>query len=299
MKIQIALFACCGFAASAIAQPTINGSISGGGYGAPFAVQTVDTQFGDNFSELNAAYARVFGGRLYMAFTGNLENNFNKLNVFFDTGNGGQNTIIPAGNNTDNWRAKHVGMTFDSGFNPDRLLIFRRGAGQFDVDWSNVASFNPADGGQVGSAGSDSPVGVMLSNTINGQLVDMQVAYDGSNTAGIGGGTGPADQAAALAVTTGIEFSINLDALGLIAGQQFKVSVMVNGSNHDFLSNQFLGGLPAGTGNLGGDGAGGFIGNLSGINLNNFAGNQYFVVPAPASAALLGLGAVAAIRRRR
>lgn len=300
MKTQAALGAVCGLAAAVVAQPTIDGSISGDGYGAAYAVQSVQTQFGDNFSELNAAYARVQGGKLYMAFTGNLEANFNKMNIFFDTQAGGQSTIIPAGNNTDNWRQKHVGMTFDSDFTADRMLIMRRGNGnQFDIDWSNVASFNPADGGFVGNAGTENPVGVMLSNTFNGQQVDIEIGYNGSNVAGIAGGTGAADQAAALAVTTGIEFSINLDALGIVAGQQFKVSVMINGSNHDFLSNQFLGGLPAGTGNLGGDGTGTFTGSLSGINLNNFAGNQYFVVPTPASAAVLGLGGLVAMRRRR
>jgi hypothetical protein len=78
---------------------------------------------------------------------------------------------------------------------------------------------------------------------------------------------------------------------------------MINGSQHDFLSNQLLGGLPAPQGNLGGDGSGGFTGSLSGINLNNFAGDQFFtvVVPEPSTYALvgLGLGALLAFRRRK
>src|SRR5690606_13155728 len=125
------------------------------------------------------------------------------------------------------------------------------------------------------------------------------VAFNNSNVGGIGGNIGAAaDSVAALAVTTGIELAIPLAAIGSPAGA-IKISPMINGSNHDFLSNQFLGGLPVGTGNLGGDGTGVFTGSLSGINLNNFAGDQYFVVvPEPTSLALLS-GLVLLARRRR
>ncbi|HOW72220.1 MAG TPA: hypothetical protein PKY77_16595 [Phycisphaerae bacterium] len=62
---------------------------------------------------------------------------------------------------------------------------------------------------------------------------------------------------------------------------------MINGSNHDYLSNQFLGGLTPPQGNLGGDGTGGFNGTVGQINLNNFAGEQFLVVPEPAGMAPL------------
>src|SRR5690606_28727026 len=95
----------------------------------------------------------------------------------------------------------------------------------------------------------------------------------------------------------GIELAIPLATIGNPAGE-FKISAMVGGANHDYLSNQILGGLPAGTGNLGGDGSGGFTGTLSGINLNNFAGDQFFVVPEPASLMLVGCAALLMRRRR-
>ncbi len=302
MQTKTTVMALGAMAAGAMAQPVVDGSISGDGY-TNYAVQTVETGFGDNQSELNAAYARVQGGRLYLAITGNLEGNFNKLNIFFDTVAGGQ-TVIDGGSNptNDGWASKYNGMSFDSAFGADYMLIFRRGFGtgdQFDVDWAKVGG-GAADGGLVASVPSQTPGGNAISNNINGQLVDMVVAYDNSNIAGIGGDSSlAADNAAALAVTTGIEFSINLDALGITPGTSFKVSAMVNGSNHDYLSNQFLGGLIAPQGNLGGDGAGNFTGSLSGVNLNQFAGDQYFVVPAPGAAGLVALGGLAAARRRR
>jgi hypothetical protein len=47
------------------AQFTLDGSRDAA-YGAPLAVQTVQTGFGDNNSELNAAYAAISEGNLYL-----------------------------------------------------------------------------------------------------------------------------------------------------------------------------------------------------------------------------------------
>jgi hypothetical protein len=137
---------------------------------------------------------------------------------------------------------------------------------------------------------------------------NLDFAFDNSNLAGVLGGTGAADQAAAAAVTTGLELSISLADLGNPGiGDVLQVVVAQNNGDHNYLSNQVLGGLPAGTGNLGGDGGGGFTGNLGGVNFNQFAGNQFFRIPVtaeipePSSVALvlgaLALGAVA-LRRK-
>jgi hypothetical protein len=102
---------------------------------------------------------------------------------------------------------------------------------------------------------------------------------------------------AALAVTTGFEFSVALADLGNPnEGTQIKIHTVIGNQDNNFHSNQTLAGLPSGSISLGGDGAGGFTGNLAGVNFNNFAGNQFFAitvpreVPEPSSIALIGLG---------
>lgn len=279
----------------AAAAPILDGTRDAA-YGAPLAVQSVETQFGDNFSELDAGYARIEAGTLYIMLTGNLENNFNKLNIFIDSVAGGQNVLTTTNPTNDGWAGKHAGMRFDNSFAADYMLIMRNGnAGgdRFDIDFATVG----------GAAGDFEAAGDVFSGSQQGSNASalpgagIGVAFNNSNAAGVLGGTGPADPVAAAAVTTGIELAIPLSAIGSPVGD-IKISAMVNGSNHDYLSNQFLGGLPGGTGNLGGDGSGNFTGSLSGINLNNFAGNQYFTIPEPASLSLLALAGLLAIRRR-
>lgn len=302
---SLACMAVFGFATFSLSQPVLDGSRDGS-YNLR-SVQTVETQFGDanpnSGSELDAAWAQVHGGVLYLVLTGNLEGNFNKLNIFIDSVAGGENQITNntgnGGNNSNNdgWAGKYAGFTFDTGFAADYMLILRNGNGnQFDVDYSSVGNTSVLE--TAGNIFGGSATGANT-NALPG--LGIGVAFDNSNVAGVLGGTNAANQAAAEAVMTGIELAIPLAALGNPTGE-ILVSAMVNGSNHDYLSNQFLGGLAAPQGNLGGDGNGGFNGTVGQINLNNFGGDQFFqaaVVPEPATMAAFGVGLAAVLRRRR
>jgi len=109
----------------------------------------------------------------------------------------------------------------------------------------------------------------------------IRISINNSNTAGVGAAApNAADQVAAAAVTTGIEIAIPFSQINDPSGD-IRVFAYINGSGYDYLSNQFLPGLAAPQGNLGGNGIGGFIGGpspLGQINFNNFAGDQFVTI---------------------
>jgi hypothetical protein len=237
-------------------------------YSTPLAVQTVETQFGDNGCEWNAGYAYVNAGKLYLMFTGNLNTNFEKLEIFIDSKSGGSSTFTSAGNDFANVMN---GMIFDNGFAPDYHLIARRGSGKFDLDFANLAT--PAFASYLDVFGGfDFGSGFTGTGT---NTRSIRVGYNGSNSAGILGGTAAADQVAAVAVTTGLELCIDLADLGNPTGP-IKVMLLQNNNNHDFLSNQTLGGLiPTPTfGNLGNP--------ANTKDFSSYGGDQFFSVdPSP------------------
>jgi hypothetical protein len=311
---------------AAFAAPSVDGTRDGA-YGAPLAVQTVQTQFGDSTGgltgggELDAGYAVIDGGRLYVMLTGNIENNFNKVSIFIDSKPGGENVLTNVPQyDFNNVSQNFGGLTFDSGFQADYHLFGRWGGGGnvFDVDVADragggnaVVGVNGASassgGGTAVQSGVVNPGNNGLNNvgarTLAGFISqNVEFGFNNNNSGGVTGGTGAANQAAAAAVTTGFEFSIALADIGNPTGVIHIHAAYGNGDNN-FHSNQTLGGLPAGTGNLGGDGMGGFTGTLSGVNFNNFAGIQYFSiqVPEPASLSVVGvsLAGLCSLRRRR
>ena len=284
LTVGISLAAAFILSASQVRAITVDGTLDGA-YGSALAVQTVETGFGDNQSELDAGYATIDSGRLYIMLTGNIENNGNKLEVFIDSKPGGQTVFTSAGNDLSQ---NMNGLKFDVGFAANYYLDLRHSPTAFNVDFSDLGAltfssyldvFGGTDQGaaNTGTGVNANPIGIGFNN---------------SNAAGIGG-TPPnaANQAAAQAVTTGLELSIALSDLGY-SGGPIKIMVGQNGGVHDYWSNQFLGGLPL-EGNLGGDGTGAYIGGPSGIDMtaSYAAGDQFFtVVPEPSTIGLVGVG---------
>ena len=241
--------------APVFAQPIIDGVVDAS-YGSPIVVQTVQTQFGDvtgptaqGGSEMNAAFAQMDANNLYLTITGNLEANFNKMVWFVDSVAGGSQTIDPlnnpsnfdsqiGGGNANGWEALS-NLTFDAGFAPDYAFLFRRGAGKFDFDYAQMnQTAIEADEFVDVFFGADAGTPLLpLAGPNSGFTFDL--AYDGSNIAGVTGGTQAADTAAAAAVTTGTEIAIPLAALGNPTGP-IKITAFIASGSFDFFSNQFL-----------------------------------------------------------
>lgn len=323
---RFALMALMGACATpALATILVDGSLDAG-YGGALAVQTVQTQFGDSSSptgtnpganggELDAGYAKVWNNRLYVLLTGNVEPNFNKIHLFIDSKSGGEN-VLSAGPSYDGGRSSNFGgLTFDTGFEADYHVFGRWNGGGFEVDVVDRAGGSCTNncGGDFGVGGGGGVQSGSILGNGNGTTSYLsspaQFGFNNTNTAGVTGGTAALDAAgvaAAAAVTTGFEFSIALADIGSPAvGDVIRLHAAYGNGDNNFHSNQILGGLPGPQGNLGGNGSGGFTGNLAGINFNQYAGEQFFSVrvtdevPEPSTLGLAGLGMVAALAAAR
>ncbi|MGC6425601.1 MAG: hypothetical protein ACON5H_01235 [Akkermansiaceae bacterium] len=246
-------------------------------YGEADVIQTIETGFGDNLSEWNAGYSAVREESLRLFLAGNVEANFNKLEVFIDSTEAVTTTTFTSAGNDG--AGNMDGMIFDDEFSPDYHIIIRRGMSdgerKVDIDFADLATqeyvfFEDVfDGDLEGAA--DLDLERVGANTFVVFPGGMGVAYDDSNVAGIGGFAGAAaDQAAALAVKTGVELFLPAAVLGN-PNRALKVMVLQNNGDHNYLSNQTLGGLPEGTGNLGGG---------AGIDFSAIDGEQFFILQA-------------------
>jgi hypothetical protein len=150
MKRQIWLaLAAMFWVTEASAQIVIDGKADAT-YGTALSVQNTNTQFGNaengdpinggGGSEIDQVFGKIENGRLYVTVTGNLEPNFNKLEVFVDSKTGGVNTIdgasLPAAvdafccggfGTTDGALQRMSGLTFDAGFDADYYVTFSNG----------------------------------------------------------------------------------------------------------------------------------------------------------------------------
>jgi hypothetical protein len=275
-----ALAAVAGLCATSAARaqvPVIDGTRDAA-YGTPFSVQTVQTGFGDNQSELDAGYMKIQNGKLYLFGSGNLEANFNKFVIFFDTRAGGQNVMRSDNPDVDfnALNSKYAGMKFDTNFSPDYALWWSGDNNNMFLNFSELNTNGGGLGGFLGQVATPNP-NRQGSGTVGGAggLPKVDFGYNDSNVAGVAGGSGAADQTAAAAVSTGNEVAIDLSQIGAL--ENFKIMIGINGSNHDFWSNQFLKGLVPPQGNLGSDGMGNFIppGSVSLVDFSTIAGDQF------------------------
>jgi hypothetical protein len=167
-KCAILVTAAMALAASnAYGLPTMDGQLAGDTafYGAALSTQTAKTHFGDantgdpanggGGSEIDQVFGKVANGRLYVFVSGNLEPNFNKLEVFIDPGNGtGVNSIVgsalPVGvdafccggiGTTSGALQRMNGLKFDTGFNAGYYLSFTNGYETVNPNMADSAQF--------------------------------------------------------------------------------------------------------------------------------------------------------------
>ncbi len=285
MITQISIVAALLVVSPALGQLVVDGTRDKG-YGAAVAVQNTTTGFGDstlgvvdaaNGSELDNFHAAIDGGVLYLFFGGNLESNFNKFELFIDSGIGGQNSV--RGDNADvdfnglnrlgeSAVAAGDGMKFDECFSANFYLTTTCG-GTPTTLYANVAQVLTDGGGMGAYLGSGAPGTVAIDNVKYG----VKVALNNANILGVGPDGGSADGSG---VSTGIEVAIPLSLIGYDAASQqnIKVCAMINGGGHDWVSNQVIGGLGAGSANLA---------EPRLVNFATIAGLQYAVVVVDAS----------------
>ena len=266
------------------AQVTVDGILNNSeGYGGPLATQTINTGFGDSTtdtsgnsnggSELDAVYGVVTNGYLYLFIAGNVQANGNNINLFVADGQAGGQSVLEIGGSPG--EAAMNGSTFSPGFNANVMFTFTVTA------TNSVVNLSVDEAVLSGSPGTELHLGnVALSggsgNNQNLSDSGIAVGFDNVNTSGVNGSSGTAaNQAAADAVTTGLELGIPLSALGNPTGA-IKVLVDINGNGYVYLSNQFLPGLAVGTGNLG---AGGNYSSGGGVFNFGTTSGEYINVP--------------------
>jgi len=266
------------FMTGAFAQQTCDGTADWR-YNGPQVIQNVQTSFGDNFSELNVGYAYIADGNLNLVLAGNLENNGNKLNVFIDSVDGGQNRL-----RGDNWKdtignswyltrlgdsGGPNGFTFESGFTADYFFGLNRSGGNLFVDFSATPDTANNLGYYLGQSN-------LTDGNLSGgnNLIGVKANYNGANTAGVSGGTGTGYGLGGV-VNTGVELVIPLSAIGFPSGP-IRIVAFVASSDNSFLSNQFLPGVGYNGGTVGsyGEPRGQ---NLGGTGANS--GTQFFLAP--------------------
>ena len=323
--------ACAATALGAVAVPAavaqVNGARDAGEYGAARATQNVGTGFGNNFSELNAAYATFNpgAGTLRLLLTGNLEGNGNGIVVFMDTRAGGAvaNTLpggfgqfgSVGGARVDDWGtdldggpginpSPGGGSVVSPGFNPDLALEINAGGGgaNYFINVIDLTVPNEPLPNRDVFLGQNAVNGPAVTQTYfreptNTPRGTVTHAFNNTNTAGVNAlGDPPGDP---LSANTGLELEFDTTFLNLDPGaSEVRFFAFVTNGGGDFLSNQFLPGIGA-TENLGGPGG---AGGTPLFDIRTLQGATSFftaAVPEPASLSAVSLAGICLLARRR
>jgi len=147
---HLCAMALIGLSGSAMGQ--IDGSITEAGYQLIWS-HSEGTGFGNNRSEINGIWAYCDNTTLYLGVTGNVQD-FNKLDLFFDTGAGGQNSLRMdnADVDFDQLNTNMGGLTFDAGFEANYYLTYTV-SGNRDEHFTAAAQLNTGGGGPGGFQG--------------------------------------------------------------------------------------------------------------------------------------------------
>ena len=184
-------------------------------------------------SELDQMFADIVNGKLELGITGNLEGNYNKMWIFFDAVDGGENIL--AGDNQSggfNQISGLTGLTFPTGVTMDHGLELEVGDGFYGVRFFDLIT-NTAVDVATGGGYADFP----LSDVTGAKGVDF--GWNNANVLGVDGESA----ADASTATSGFEFQIDL--LEAFNGSQGDINIvaMVSNGNGDHLSNQILPGI--------------------------------------------------------
>lgn len=279
-RVLLLLSVCCMSTSPVMGTaPTINGVLESL-YGLPKVWQTVQTGFGNSTpsagsqaaggSELVAGYGLIAGDRINLFFSGNLQNNGNRLIVFVDSAPGGQNRL--RGDNTGTMLQRlgdsggPNGLTFDSGFEPDHALILNCNATTLFVDYQRLNT--DAGSTSVYLGANNLGTANLLSGGIN--LIGVQASLNNGNNQGVDAGT--ASGQVPTLPTLGLELGLPTSTFG--SGPVRVMAVIVNDTGST-LSNQFLPDVGANGATVGN------FGEPRGINLNASPGRQFFFVERP------------------
>ncbi|HEB61103.1 MAG TPA: hypothetical protein ENJ06_04690 [Phycisphaeraceae bacterium] len=246
MKLALSASAVLLTAGLAWAAPTIDGQNIPSEFPPAVVTQDTNTQFGDNFNEMNQMFVDSDADNIYIAITGNLADN-NAIVLWIDTTpTTGSNVVAsdPGGacpGDIPTLIRMYSGTTMEPGFSPNYALLVSVGSfpGQgFDhlVMACDLTDLDSMTNTPLGLGILDSGSGVLSLTDSTG----VEIALDNSNTGGVGdyndsafpGDTGndPTD------AVTGLEISIPRSALGLTGPTPQNVGLFA------FLTNNAQGG---------------------------------------------------------